>query len=162
MTVDSHAYRHAIGAFATGVSVLTTGVDGEYHAVTINSLTSVSLEPTLLLVCLDYTSRALPVVQQSGVFNVNILTESQEHLSRHFASKANGHDLDDVGFEPGVLGAPVLSDCLACLECRVVQTIPAGDHLILMGEVDRADVMNEESPLLFHRGKYGVRREVEV
>jgi flavin reductase (DIM6/NTAB) family NADH-FMN oxidoreductase RutF len=156
MTLDPLAYRHVAGAFATGVSVVTTGRDGNFHAITINSLTSVSLEPTLLLICLDQGSRTLPLAAESGVFNINILREDQEHISRLFASKSASHALSDVDFELGALGAPLIGGCLAYLQCRVVDQMEAGDHTILLAEVVHAEMGDEGPPLLYFRGRYGV------
>jgi flavin reductase (DIM6/NTAB) family NADH-FMN oxidoreductase RutF len=156
VTLDPLAYRQVAGAFATGVSVVTTGRDGNFHAITINSLTSVSLEPTLLLICLDRNSRTLPLAEESGVFNINILREDQEHISRTFATRNASHALDEVEFELGALGAPLITGCLAYLQCRVVDQMEAGDHTILLAQVEQAHLGEEGPPLLYYRGRYGV------
>jgi flavin reductase (DIM6/NTAB) family NADH-FMN oxidoreductase RutF len=155
VAVDPTFCRQVAGAFATGVSVVTTGRDGNFHAITINSLTSVSLEPTLLLICLDRNSRTLPLAEESGVFNINILREDQEHISRTFASRGN-HALDDLEFEVGELGVPLIAGCLAYLQCRVVDQMQAGDHTILLAQVEQAHLGDEGPPLLYFRGRYGV------
>lgn len=157
MAIEAARFRQIAGTFATGVAVVATGKDGQYHAITVNSFTTVSLEPTLLLVCLDNRSHALPVVIESGVMNVNVLREDQEHISRIFASRDEDHSLQQVTHEIGRLGAPILPGCLAYFECRVVDTLPGGDHTIVLGEVEDAQLGEIGMPLLFFRGRYGVR-----
>jgi flavin reductase (DIM6/NTAB) family NADH-FMN oxidoreductase RutF len=155
MTIDTMQYRQVAGAFATGVSVITTGQGGNYHAITVNSLTSVSLDPTLLLVCLDRNSRALSVVEESGVFNINILSDGQEEVSRRFASKQQDHGMD-ASYDLGVTGAPLIPGCLAYMHCRVGQTFEAGDHKIILATVEHAEMGTDAAPLLYFRGKYAL------
>jgi flavin reductase (DIM6/NTAB) family NADH-FMN oxidoreductase RutF len=156
MTLDPLVYRQVAGAFATGVSVMTTGHNGVFHAITINSLTSVSLDPTMLLICLDRNSRTLPLAEESGVFNINILREDQEHISRTFARRDTDHSLGDYEIEMGELGVPLIKGCLAYFQCRVAERVHAGDHTILLARVEQAHLGEDGPPLLFYRGRYGV------
>ena len=152
-SLDATEYRKVVGTFATGVSVITTGSNGTSHAITVNSLTSVSLDPTLVLVCLDSNSRALAEIEKSGVFNVNILGEHQEEVSRTFASRLHDHSVGE-SYAVGVTGAPLLQDCLAYLHCRLERKFEAGDHIILLGVVEHAELGRDARPLLFYRGRY--------
>ena len=156
MTVDPMTYRQAAGMFATGVLVVTTGNNGQFRAVTVNSFTSVSLDPTLLLFCLDNRSRTLPMVQESGSFTANVLRDDQEHISRMFASSKSEASIDDVQYDLGVVGTPTISGCLAHFHCRVVDTHVAGDHTIVIGQVEDATFGEPGRPLIFYRGKYGL------
>ena len=158
MTIDPMTYRQAAGMFATGVLVVTTGKDGEFRAVTVNSFTTVSLDPTLLLFCLDNRSRTLPLVLQSGSFTANVLRDDQEHISRMFASSKSDATIDDVKYDLGVVGTPTIDGCLAHFHCRVVDSYVAGDHTILIGQVEDATFGEPGRPLIFFRGKYGLEQ----
>ncbi len=156
MGVDRLHFRHIAGHFATGVTVITTGRDGVYHGMTANAFTSLSLEPALALVCVEKSAHTYPVLDQSGLFNVNVLGENQQHLSRLFANKESqaGHDLNGIAFSLGATGAPLLAGCLAYIECRVVARHDGGDHTIFVGVVERAALGENNGPLLFYRGAY--------
>ena len=156
MTIDPMTYRQAAGMFATGVLVVTTGRDGAFRAVTVNSFTSVSLEPTLLLFCLDNRSRTLPLLQESGTFTANVLRDDQEHISRMFASSKSEASIDDVQYDLGVVGTPTINGCLAHFHCRVLDSHVAGDHTIVIGQVEDATFGEPGVPLIFYRGKYGL------
>jgi 3-hydroxy-9,10-secoandrosta-1,3,5(10)-triene-9,17-dione monooxygenase reductase component len=156
MTIDQMTYRQIAGMFATGVLVITTGRDGSFRAVTVNSFTSVSLDPTLLLFCLDNRSRTLPAVQESGSFTVNVLRDDQEHISRMFASSKSEATIEDVKYDLGVVGTPTIAGCLAYFQCRVIDTHVAGDHTIVIGQVEEATFGEPGKPLIFYRGKYGL------
>ena len=130
MAVDSTLFRRVMGRFATGVTIATSALEGETHGMTANAVCSVSLEPLLVLVCIDKSSHTHPVVEGSGVFALNVLAQDQEHLSRLFAddSSPESHDLEGVPHRKGVSGAPIIEGCLAYLDCRVVAAYPGGDH----------------------------------
>src|SRR3990170_864381 len=127
-----------MGHFATGVTIVTTATGERLHGMTANALCSVSLEPLLVLVCIDKVSHTHPVLSESGIFAVNILSQEQEDLSRFFASaqSAKDHSLAGIPHRFGAVGAPILEGCLAFLECRVVEMFPGGDHTIFIGEVE--------------------------
>jgi flavin reductase (DIM6/NTAB) family NADH-FMN oxidoreductase RutF len=155
MSVDPMTYRRVVGNFATGVAVVTSGTGEDVHGVTVNSFTSVSLDPTLLLVCLDRSSRSRAMILATGVFNINVLSNSQEHVSRIFASKDRPEAwFEDLLCTSGEMGAPLIPDCLAYMECRLAETHEAGDHTILIAEVQRAELADDAMPLCFFRGQY--------
>ena len=150
--LDPKLFRKTMGAFATGVSIVTTKSDGELYGMTVNSLTSVSLTPTLILVCLASSARTAAAVQARGWFVVNILGEHQAALSNRFARPNEDH-YARVDFTLDEHDLPVLSGCLAYLVCRVHRTDPGGDHVIVLGEVVQAEV-REAAPLVYFRGSY--------
>jgi flavin reductase (DIM6/NTAB) family NADH-FMN oxidoreductase RutF len=156
LSIDKTLFRQVAGSFATGVTVITTGYQGVYHGMTASAVASLSLEPTQVLVCIDRTAQTLPVLQASGYFNVNILSEDQEDLSRFFASKEaqQSHALDDIDFSLGRLGVPLLKGTLGYFECRVVQQFDGGDHVIFIGEVEHAALDEGEQPLVYYRSRY--------
>jgi 3-hydroxy-9,10-secoandrosta-1,3,5(10)-triene-9,17-dione monooxygenase reductase component len=156
MTVDPMLFRRTAGMFATGVLVVTTGRDGSFRAITVNSFTTVSLEPTLLLICMAKNSRTLPVMLDSRSLTVNVLREDQEEVSRIFASSAIEDGLDRVDWEIGLVGTPVIAGCLAYFHCRVEETHEAGDHIIVLARVEEAQLGEDGRPLIFFRGRYGL------
>jgi flavin reductase (DIM6/NTAB) family NADH-FMN oxidoreductase RutF len=156
MSMDGARFRQLFGHFATGVTVVTTAVDGWLHGMTANAVTSVSLDPLLLLVCVDKSAHAHEQLAKAGKFGVNILSEEQEELSRLFAEHAPPEHgrLQGAGYFLGPNGTPVLEDCLVYLECAVAQQCPGGDHTVFLGEVLHGEVLRDARPLLFYRGGY--------
>lgn len=156
MTVDPLEFRSVIGHFATGVAVITTAAGEEMQGMTANAITSLSLEPTMILVCVEKITHTHGLLGRSGVFAVNILAMHQEDVSRLFAKRAEPeiNSLRGQRFVIGESGAPVLEDCLAYLECRVADVLDGGDHSIFLGEVVAAGVVSEGAPLVFYRGGY--------
>ncbi len=154
--VTEAAFRHILGHFATGVTVVT-GRDaaGEPRGFTANAFTSLSLDPPLVLVCVDERSHTYPaLMQEDAVFAVNILAREQESISRLFASK-RADKFDLIACRTGALGAPLLEDTLAYLECRVVERHVGGDHVILVGSVQHLGTDDSAvQPLLHYRGEY--------
>jgi flavin reductase len=157
-TVDVSAFRKAMGSFPTGVTVITVACgDGAMHGVTVNSFSSVSLDPMLVLVCINETSRAVGLIERVGAFGVNVLSAGQQDLSRWFADRhrpAGPAMFDGVSLEPGVTGCPVLAGAAASFDCRLLQSYRAGDHLIMLGEVVALIQSPHLEPLIFHAGKY--------
>jgi flavin reductase (DIM6/NTAB) family NADH-FMN oxidoreductase RutF len=155
--VDAAGFRAAMGSFATGVTVVTVrSADGVLHGTTVNSFSSVSLDPTLVLVCLG-PGRSLELIEDSGVFGINVLSRGQEDVSRWFANRHRPSDSTVFGgipMELGVTGCPRLLDAAATFDCRVYRLIAAGDHQILVGEVLALLRRPELEPLVFHAGKY--------
>jgi flavin reductase (DIM6/NTAB) family NADH-FMN oxidoreductase RutF len=157
--VDPARYREVIGSFATGVCIVTaTGDDGP-AGLTTNAVSSLSLDPLLLLVCFDNASRTLPVVRQSGRFAVNVLRAGQEDLARIFASKRVAQEKFEAVTHTVAHGVPVIDDALAWIACDVDALHPAGDHTIGIGRVthlsaDDAPTAGND-PLLFFRGGFG-------
>jgi flavin reductase (DIM6/NTAB) family NADH-FMN oxidoreductase RutF len=156
VAVDKAMYRQVVGRFAAGVTVITTGKDGHYHGMTATAFCSLSLDPTLVLICVEKSANTLPVLESAGIFNVNLLAEEQEDLSRLFADKSlqETHGFKGVEHRLGANGAPVLIDCLGYLECRVVQRHDGGDHVIFIGEVEAAEPGSDAAPLLYWRAGY--------
>jgi flavin reductase (DIM6/NTAB) family NADH-FMN oxidoreductase RutF len=152
------AFRQAMGSFPTGVTVVTVAcADGGMHGTTVNSFASVSLDPMLVLVCLNETSRGAGLIERAGAFVVNVLSAGQQDLSRWFADRhrpAGSAMFDGVPFESGITGCPVLADATASFECRLRQSHPAGDHLIVLGEVAALVHRPQLEPLVFHAGTY--------
>lgn len=149
-------FRRVMGQFATGVTIVTSRLGDEVHGMTANSVTSVSLDPPLVLVCVARSADSHDIIDKSGVFAVNILARNQEPLSLQFAGKdaPGAHDLHAVPHTTGVTGAPIIEGSLAYLDCRVVERFPGGDHTIFIGEVLDADRMNGQGPLIFYQGRY--------
>jgi flavin reductase (DIM6/NTAB) family NADH-FMN oxidoreductase RutF len=156
--LEVSAFRAAMGSFPTGVTVVTVACDdGSMHGMTVNSFSSVSLDPMLVLVCLDETSRGLGLIERAGAFVVNVLSAAQQDVSRWFASRrrpAGPAMFDGVPFEPGVTGSPVLAGAAASFDCRLRQSHRAGDHLIVLGEVVALVHRPQLEPLIFHAGAY--------
>jgi flavin reductase (DIM6/NTAB) family NADH-FMN oxidoreductase RutF len=156
VSVDTVAFRHVVGTFATGVTVITTGKEGHYHAMTANAFMSLSLDPVTVLVSVEKSAHTYPVIEASDVFTVNILAQDQEEVSRTFASKSmqEHHDLHDTPFDVGANGVPMLKDCIAYIECRTIQKFDGWDHTIFIGEVVDARVHRDVPPLLYFRSSY--------
>jgi flavin reductase (DIM6/NTAB) family NADH-FMN oxidoreductase RutF len=154
MTVDQRSFRAALGAFATGVAVATApGRGGPPAGVTVNSFTSVSLDPPLVLFCLDRSAQSLEAFREADHFAVSVLAEGQRDLSVRFASQAPGK-FEGVGVAEGLGGAPVLEGCLAAVECSRHAVHDGGDHVILVGRVERLRHADGGRPLLYFRGRY--------
>jgi len=142
-----------MGNFATGITVVTTrDGSGKPYGLTVNSFTSVSLNPVLVLVCLDNKLSGLQAFKDSKHFGISILCDQQEDISRLFAKKDSERP-PSVYFE-GKLGMPLLRNSIAVMECETVRVYEGGDHQIFLGEVQHAEVFQLDSPLLYFRGKY--------
>jgi flavin reductase (DIM6/NTAB) family NADH-FMN oxidoreductase RutF len=150
---DRRLFRHALGSFSTGVAIVTTLSDaGEKVGLTINSFTSLSLDPPLVLWCLAGGSESAGLFRPSRQFTVNILAKDQRPLGEIFASNSNDRFRDvALAGDPG--DAPIIGGCVAWFECRVEDIFEGGDHLIITGRVRRFSC-REGAPLLFHKGEY--------
>jgi flavin reductase (DIM6/NTAB) family NADH-FMN oxidoreductase RutF len=150
-------FRATVGAFATGVTVVTTSGEEHGYGMTANAFSSVSLDPPLVLVCVIAHSEGSEHIRRNGCFAVNILRVEQEPLSRYFASRdrPRGRDaFSEVSHRIASSGSPVLDGAVAYLDCRLHTEHEAGDHDIFIGEVLELGVDPEGEPLLFHGGKY--------
>jgi flavin reductase (DIM6/NTAB) family NADH-FMN oxidoreductase RutF len=153
MSVDASSFKRALGQFATGVTVVTTrDAAGEPLALTVSAFASVSLEPPLVLVCIDHRSDANRGLRESGHFAVSVLREDQEELSRRFALPGPGK-LEGFEFAEGGAGLPLVPGALAHVECRVRSFHDEGDHAVWVGAVLRASAAPGR-PLLHHAGGY--------
>jgi flavin reductase (DIM6/NTAB) family NADH-FMN oxidoreductase RutF len=159
MPCDPVELRRAMGCFATGVTVITTrDQSGRPFGLTANAVTSLSLEPPLLLICVDRKAETFPHFFDSKIFVLNILSEDQEEVSRRFAT-SGGEKFAGLDYRLGQLGTPVLAGTLGHIECQIIETIEGGDHVIHVGEVQTVE-WHEGRPLLFFRGKYRALRDV--
>jgi flavin reductase (DIM6/NTAB) family NADH-FMN oxidoreductase RutF len=150
-------FRRALGAFATGVTVITTHGPGEEYGMTANAFSSVSLDPPLVLVCVKSGTAGSESIARNGVFAVNVLGAEQEALSRYFASKDRPRGaaaFSEVPHATAVTGSPILDGAVCHLDCRLTASHEAGDHVIFVGEVIALGVDPEARPLLFHGGQY--------
>jgi flavin reductase (DIM6/NTAB) family NADH-FMN oxidoreductase RutF len=156
MSAPKHDMRTVMGHFATGVCVISTQRGGgEPVATTVNAVTSVSLEPPLLLVCLAHDSETLAAVRASSRFAVNVLAEGQREHSARFAAKGERSRLQEIDFSEQHPGLPCLPDALATVACRVSAMHRAGDHVIVIGEAfSMSSAPGDVAPLLFFRGSY--------
>src|SRR5205085_9850585 len=137
MPIEKDFFRQVMGQFATGVTVVTTYTERGPVGLTVNAFCSVSLDPPLVLICVDLRSHALARIRESGIFAVNILTNRQEQLSRCFAtsSEERYEHFCHAGYHVAATGSPVLDDVLAFIDVRIVAEYPGGDHVIFLGEV---------------------------
>lgn len=157
MGVDAATFRSALGQWPSGVTVVTTVVDGGWHGMTASSFSSVSLDPPLVSVCLAKSVWTHGLLASSGVFAVNILAKDQAHVGMLFAGQRPEVTDRFAGLDAraAVTGAPVLLDALSWLDCRVVHSYDGGDHTIFVGEVVDADTPRLTAPLLFHSRAWG-------
>lgn len=146
-----------MGCFATGVTIITVDLEGDVHGMTANAFASVSLDPLLVLVCVDHSTRTHAHLQAKKRFGINVLCENQREISEYYARPERSHENAEAEagaqFERTKHGTPMLRGSLAYLECRLHSSQPAGDHTIFIAEVEDV-VVREGDPLLFFRGKY--------
>ena len=154
MPLDPDIFRSVLGRFASGVTVVTTvDDDGHDHGMTVSAFCSVSLDPPLVLVCIDQAASMHDMLQPERPFAVNVLSAGQEALSRRFSTAESTRRFDGIGYRRGESGMVLLDDALAHLECRIVASHEAGDHTIFVGEVESASARGAQ-PLLYYRGGY--------
>ncbi len=156
-SVTPELFRRVMGSFPTGITVLTAEREpGKVHGMTANTLTSVSLDPLLILVCIDQNARLLTCLKAQRRFGVNILKDTQRKISEYFAKLEQDPAEEGrlgVRFRWTPTGIPLLEDALAHLACNVVAQYMSGDHTIFVGEVESME-LKEGEPLLYHRGEY--------
>src|SRR5215472_11910436 len=142
MAIEKDFFRQVMGRFATGVTVVTTRGEKGLSGLTVNSFCSVSLEPALVLICVDLNSNTLSYIRESGIFAVNILTDQQEHLSRCFATSSleRYEHFCHANFHVAATGSPILDGALAFIDTRVVAEYPGGDHVIFVSQVEAMGV----------------------
>ena len=151
---DGAMFRRAWGSFATGVSLITTlEKDGSTHGMTANGIASVSLEPMLVMVCVGHNANTFPIIEETGRYGINILSESQRDIGEFYASSANqGNEKFESDFTASKTGIPFVNNALASMDCKVVSAHREGDHTIFIGSVEEIQV-NEGKPLLFFASK---------
>lgn len=157
-SVQPDLFKRMVGLFPTGVTVVTTRCpDGRAYGVTVSAFTSVSLEPHLILVCLDNRLSGLENFRPEAPFVVNILAENQREVSNHFATPGSDRS-ESSGCYSDNRDLPALKESLAWIACRLAATYPGGDHSILLGEVvavQPGSLFRKASPLVYYRGRYG-------
>ncbi|MCS4502732.1 FMN reductase (NADH) NtaB [wastewater metagenome] len=160
-TIDPQALRNALGCFATGVTIVTTrGEDGSPVGLTVNSFSSVSLEPPLVLWSLVRRSPSRAAFERATHFTVNVLTTGQRDLSQRFAT-ARPDKFEGVRWWAGAGGAPVIEGCLAHFQCRQALRYDGGDHDIFLGRVEDFDASPAGEPLVFVTGRYHQARPAD-
>jgi len=154
--LDEARFRRAMAQFATGVTVVTTAMEGRLYGLTVNAFCSLSLDPPLTLVCVDQLSRSQHLIGESGCFAVNILSWQQQFLADRFAGRAPlvNTAFDGVPYVTGATGAPILKGAAAWADCRLLQSTAAGDHVIFVGNVVAADWDETQEPLLFYQSRF--------
>jgi flavin reductase (DIM6/NTAB) family NADH-FMN oxidoreductase RutF len=152
-SVNQSDFREVIGHFMTGVTVITTAHEGQRYGVTASAFSSLSLDPPMLLVCLNRNLATADAVRASGTFAVNILCEDQGALATQFATR-HPDKFRGVSVVPGMLDVPVLGEALAHIECEVHETVTAATHTVFLGRVRHAS-SRVGRPLAYFRGTFG-------
>lgn len=154
MSFSQADLKNAYARWATGVTIVTARAGERVHGMTVSAFTEVSLDPPLVLVCIGKTSNTQPLIEEGGVFAVNILARGQEALAKRFASKeAEDRRFADLECETGATGAPLVAGSVASLDCRLEAAHESGDHIIYVGEVVGVHV-SDRDPLLFYNRAY--------
>lgn len=156
MTIDPAEFRRILGRHVTGITVVTSWrpADGTPCGLTANAVASVSLDPPLVLACVERGADSHDCIRDAGAFAMNILAGDQERLARRFASWDVAEKFAGVAWHAEATGAPVLDGVLAWVDCRLWASYPGGDHTIFVGEVVVGDA-RDGTPLLHYRGGYG-------
>jgi flavin reductase (DIM6/NTAB) family NADH-FMN oxidoreductase RutF len=158
MGISKEEFRSALSRFPSGVTVVTSkDAAGRLHGITVSAFASVSLEPPLVLVCIDKETGSHRALRESEYFVINILGAGQEEISNLFASRSAGK-FETVGHRPGLGEIPVLDEALATLECRLAYAHEGGDHTIFVGEIERSSV-KDAAPLVYWHSDY---RELKI
>jgi flavin reductase (DIM6/NTAB) family NADH-FMN oxidoreductase RutF len=154
MPISPDEFRTALAKFASGVTIVTSkDANAKLHGITVSAFCSLSLDPPLILVCIENTAACHFAVGASGLFAVNVLNEEQIHLSNHFAQSIPDK-FDGIEFREGLDGVPLLENVLANLECRLVNSHENGDHTIFVGRVENTSLNGQGNPLLYFNGLY--------
>ncbi|WP_313693552.1 flavin reductase family protein [Halorarum halobium] len=156
--VEQDQFRQVMGNFATGVTVVTTTVDGDDHAMTVNSFASVSLDPPLVLFNADKGTTSHDLIAESERYAVNVLSAEQEWLSNRFAGEHKEMDdpWEDVTFRREATGSPIVEEAICYMDCTLTESYDGGDHTIYLGHVEEMGVQEPDAaPLTFFRGQYG-------
>lgn len=154
ISITPESLRDVLGLFPTGIAVLTArAADGRLYGVTINSFSSVSLDPPLVLFSLSRGLHTLRALLSAETFAIHFLREDQRHVSTRFATTF-ANKWDDIRYREGVTGCPVIEPALAVLECRLYAQYDGGDHVIIVGRIAHIERQSDENPLVFFRGRY--------
>jgi flavin reductase (DIM6/NTAB) family NADH-FMN oxidoreductase RutF len=154
MAIDQEAYKEALRGWASGVTVVTARSGDKTHGMTVSAFSSVSVDPPLILVCANRSSTTHSIIEEGGVFTVNILASHQQDVSHIFASSKDEETrLQQVSWSEGETGGPLIDEALASLECKVVSAHRAGSHTIYIGHVQAVHTTDSD-PLLYYHGGY--------
>ena len=154
VSIDQDAFKRALRGWASGVTVVTSRAGDKVHGMTVSAFSSVSVDPPLVLVCANQGSMTHSVIEEGGIFAVNILAEHQQDVSNLFASSKNESSrLERVAWTAGETGAPLIDGALATIECKVHRAHREGSHTIYIGEV-QAVRTSDAPPLLYYQGGY--------
>ena len=155
MEFDAAEFRRVLGHWSSGVSVVAAQPpEGAPCGLTVNAFCSVSLQPPLILVCVDKSADSHDGIARAGAFSVNVLADTQERLARHFAADGMGGKFAGVAYHAERTGAPILDGVLAWVDCRTWSAQDAGDHTVYIGEVLAADA-RDCTPLIYYRSGFG-------
>jgi flavin reductase (DIM6/NTAB) family NADH-FMN oxidoreductase RutF len=156
MTVNPEELRSVLRQWASGVTVVTAGLDAELHGMTVSSFSSVSLEPALISVNIERRTRTHSLMEEAGVFAVSILANDQQNLAQHFGGGIPDTEerLEGVPYQLGPLGSPLLEGCLASLECHIHAVVPAGTHSVFVGEATTWNIERGKLPLIYWQREY--------
>jgi flavin reductase (DIM6/NTAB) family NADH-FMN oxidoreductase RutF len=157
MAIDQREFRYTLSHFPSGVTVVTTLLDGKRYGMTVASFASLSLEPPLVIVCIEKTVATHNAIAEAGHFAVSILGVGQEAISNQFAMRGE-EKFNDVEVREGIFGAPLIEGAVATIECRLQEALPGGDHTIFVGHVE-ATSSAEGDPLLYFRSTYHALRD---
>lgn len=153
MAIGPEEFRAALGRFASGVTVVTTkDAEGKLHGITVSAFCSVSLDPPMILICIERSTGSHYAFGESGEFVVNILDGNQQTHSEHFASP-HLEKFAGIDYTLNASGIPVLSDVLVNLECRIVNNYEGGDHSVYIASVEKVTI-KDGSPLVYFHGNY--------
>ena len=154
--VDADTFRKLAGSFPSGVTIVTSGEEGSFHAMTASAFTSLSLDPPMVLVCVDKRAASAEIIANHGRFAVNVLACGQEAISNACAKRGTPESsLEGIDYREGALGLPLIECCLAAFECCTMHAYEGGDHIIFAGQVESGSVGQAVEPLLYFRGAYG-------
>ncbi len=153
---QSDEFRKIFGHFPTGITVIGMSNNGQLSGITANSVTSVSLDPMLMLVCIAQKAASHDKLKSAGNFSINFLSDKQKDLSQFFASSSNtDNPMGDFKYRLGNNKSPIFSDVIAWIECSIVDWFPGGDHSIVIGKVSDMKIENASyKPLIYYNGQY--------
>lgn len=153
--IEPTLWKRAMGGFPSGVTVVTTQIGGRAAGTAVNAFTSVSMTPSLLLICLAGDSRTLAEIRKTRIFGVNVLAHQHADLAMRFASKAEDDRFTGLALTSAITGVPLLEEAVAWFDCEVDSLVTAGDHEVVTGRVLAAYAADEARPLIYHRGRLG-------
>ncbi|ADY00665.1 flavin reductase domain protein FMN-binding protein [Vulcanisaeta moutnovskia 768-28] len=163
MTISSELLKAVMRNYPTGVTIVTTTYNDEYYGLTVNSFTSLSLDPPLVLIAIDKRLASHEAIDKSNVYAVNILSDDMKDLAIKFATAPREERFSGLKVKTAKTGSPIIEGAIAYLDCKVVAKYPGGDHTIFIGEILDAQIMNNKVPLIYYnRGYYSIKQAVPI